>query len=63
MRVTVHYGPIQSRTISTGLTTRSDILNHDNCYLDATGTNGIQYVRDNPYFPLAADSFEDGMGD
>jgi hypothetical protein len=30
--------------------------------LDATSTNGIQYVRDNLCFPLAAGSFEDGMG-
>ena len=62
MTDTVLHGPIQSRTISTGLTTRNDILNHGNCYLDATSANGIQYVRDNPCFPLAADSFEDGMG-
>jgi sugar phosphate isomerase/epimerase len=30
--------------------------------LDATGANGIVYVRDNLCFPLAAGSFEDGMG-
>ena len=30
--------------------------------LDATSTNGIQYVRDNLCFPIAAGSFEDGMG-
>jgi len=30
--------------------------------LDATSTNGIQYVRDNLCFPLAAGSFEEGMG-
>ena len=30
--------------------------------LDATSANGIQYVRDNLCFPLAAGSFEDGMG-
>lgn len=30
--------------------------------LDATSTNGIQYVRDNLCFPLAGGSFEDGMG-
>ena len=30
--------------------------------LDATSANGIQYVRDNLCFPIAAGSFEDGMG-
>jgi len=30
--------------------------------LDATSANGIQYVRDSLCFPLAAGSFEDGMG-
>ena len=30
--------------------------------LDATSANGIQYVRDNLCFPLAAGSFEEGMG-
>ncbi|MFO1497819.1 MAG: sugar phosphate isomerase/epimerase [Verrucomicrobiota bacterium] len=30
--------------------------------LDATSANGIQYVRDHLIFPLAAGSFEEGMG-
>jgi len=30
--------------------------------LDACSSNGIQYVRDNLCFPLAAGSFEEGMG-
>jgi len=30
--------------------------------LDATSANGIQYVRDRLCFPVAAGSFEDGMG-
>jgi len=30
--------------------------------LDATSANGIQYVRDNLCFPIAAGSFEEGMG-
>ncbi|MEO5803342.1 MAG: TIM barrel protein, partial [Verrucomicrobiota bacterium] len=30
--------------------------------LDATSANGIQFVRDNLCFPIAAGSFEDGMG-
>jgi len=30
--------------------------------IDATSANGIAYVRDNLCFPIAAGSFEDGMG-
>ncbi|MBI4662675.1 MAG: sugar phosphate isomerase/epimerase [Verrucomicrobia bacterium] len=30
--------------------------------LDATSTNGIQYVRDHLCFPVASGSFEEGMG-
>ena len=30
--------------------------------LDATSANGIQHVRDTLCFPLAAGSFEEGMG-
>jgi hypothetical protein len=30
--------------------------------LDATSANGIKYVRENLCFPLAAGSFEEGMG-
>jgi hypothetical protein len=30
--------------------------------LDATSTNGVQHVRDNLCFPIAAGSFEEGMG-
>jgi hypothetical protein len=30
--------------------------------LDATSANGIAHVRDHLCFPLAAGSFEDGMG-
>ena len=30
--------------------------------LDATSANGIAYVRDNLCFPIAAGSFEEGMG-
>lgn len=30
--------------------------------LDATSANGVAYVRDNLCFPVAAGSFEDGMG-
>jgi sugar phosphate isomerase/epimerase len=30
--------------------------------LDATSANGIQFVRDNLCFPIAAGSFEEGMG-
>jgi sugar phosphate isomerase/epimerase len=31
--------------------------------LDATSANGIRYVKDNLCFPIAAGSFEDGMGE
>jgi hypothetical protein len=30
--------------------------------LDATSANGIQFVRNNLCFPIAAGSFEEGMG-
>jgi hypothetical protein len=30
--------------------------------LDATSANGIRFVRDNLCFPVAAGSFEEGMG-
>jgi len=30
--------------------------------LDATSANGIAFVRDNLCFPIAAGSFEEGMG-
>jgi hypothetical protein len=30
--------------------------------LDATSANGVQYVRDHLIFPIAAGSFEEGMG-
>jgi hypothetical protein len=30
--------------------------------LDATSANGIAYVRDSLCFPIAAGSFEEGMG-
>ena len=30
--------------------------------LDATSANAIEYVRDNLVFPIAAGSFEEGMG-
>ena len=30
--------------------------------LDATSANGVQFVRENLCFPLAAGSFEEGMG-
>ena len=30
--------------------------------MDATSANGIQFVRDHLCFPIAAGSFEEGMG-
>ena len=43
---------------------RSLVVEAESAYrdVDATSTNGIQYVRDNLCFPLAAGSFEAGMG-
>lgn len=47
-----------------GTTSAPLIVEAESAYrdLDATSANGIQYVRDNLCFPLAAGSFEDGMG-
>lgn len=47
-----------------GRTTAPLIVEAESAYreLDATSANGIQYVRDNLCFPIAAGSFEDGMG-
>jgi sugar phosphate isomerase/epimerase len=47
-----------------GATSAPLIVEAESAYrdLDATSANGIQYVRDNLCFPLAAGSFEDGMG-
>lgn len=48
----------------TGAKTAPLIVEAESAYrdLDATSANGIAYVRDNLCFPLAAGSFEEGMG-
>lgn len=48
----------------TGSKTAPLIVEAESAYrdLDATSANGIAYVRDNLCFPLAAASFEEGMG-
>lgn len=48
----------------TGTATAPLIVEAESAYrdLDATSANGIAYVRDHLCFPLAAGSFEDGMG-
>lgn len=47
-----------------GTTSAPLIVEAESAYrdLDATSANGIAYVRDHLCFPLAAGSFEDGMG-
>jgi hypothetical protein len=48
----------------TGASTAPLIVEAESAYrdLDATSANGIAYVRDHLCFPLAAGSFEEGMG-
>jgi sugar phosphate isomerase/epimerase len=48
----------------TGAKTAPLVVEAESAYrdLDATSANGIQHVRDNLCFPLAAGSFEEGMG-
>ena len=48
----------------TGAKTAPLIVEAESAYrdLDATSANGIQFVRDHLCFPLAAGSFEEGMG-
>jgi sugar phosphate isomerase/epimerase len=48
----------------TGAKTAPLIVEAESAYrdLDATSANAIGYVRDNLCFPIAAGSFEDGMG-
>jgi sugar phosphate isomerase/epimerase len=60
----VHAGYPQRYCQVTGKKTAPLVVEAESAYrdLDATSANGIQYVRDNLCFPLAAGSFEDGMG-
>jgi sugar phosphate isomerase/epimerase len=60
----IHAGYPQRYCSVMGTKTAPLIVEAESAYrdLDATSANGIQYVRDNLCFPIAAGSFEDGMG-
>ncbi len=60
----VHTGYPQRYCQVMGTKTAPLVVEAESAYrdLDATSANGIQYVRDNLCFPIAAGSFEDGMG-
>jgi sugar phosphate isomerase/epimerase len=60
----IHTGYPQRYCQLTGATTAPLVVEAESAYrdLDATSANGIQYVRDHLCFPLAAGSFEEGMG-
>ena len=60
----VHAGYPQRYKQVMGTKTAPLVVEAESAYrdLDATSANGIQYVRDNLCFPLAAGSFEEGMG-
>jgi len=61
----IHTGYPQRYCQVMGTKTAPLIVEAESAYrdLDATSTNGIQYVRDHLCFPLAVGSFEDGMGE
>lgn len=60
----VNIGYPQRYCQTMGTKTAPLIVEAESAYrdLDATSANGIAYVRDNLCFPLAAGSFEEGMG-
>ncbi len=60
----VHTGYPQRYCQIMGTKTAPLVVEAESAYrdLDATSANGIAYVRDNLCFPLAAGSFEEGMG-
>lgn len=60
----VNIGYPQRYCALTGAKTAPLIVEAESAYrdLDATSANAIAYVRDNLCFPLAAGSFEEGMG-
>ena len=64
VEVLIHTGYPQRYCQVMGTKTAPLIVEAESAYrdLDATSANGIQYVRDNLCFPMAAGSFEDGMG-
>ncbi len=61
----IHSGYPQRYCQVMGTKTAPLIVEAESAYrdLDATSANGIQFVRDNLCFNIAAGSFEDGMGD
>ncbi len=60
----IHIGYPQRYCKIMGTQTAPLIVEAESAYrdLDATSTNGIEYVRDALCFPVATGSFEDGMG-
>ena len=60
----IHTGYPQRYCQVMGTKTAPSIVEAESAYreLDATSANGIQYTRDHLCFPMAAGSFEDGMG-
>ena len=60
----IHTGYPQRYQQVMGAKTAPLVVEAESAYrdLDATSANGIQYVRDHLCFPLAAGSFEEGMG-
>ena len=60
----IHTGYPQRYCQVMGTKTAPLVVEAESAYrdLDATSANGIQFVRDNLCFPLAAGSFEEGMG-
>lgn len=60
----INIGYPQRYTQVMGTKTAPLVVEAESAYrdLDATSANGIAYTRDNLCFPLAAGSFEDGMG-
>jgi sugar phosphate isomerase/epimerase len=60
----IHTGYPQRYCQLMGTKTAPLVVEAESAYrdLDATSANAIQYVRDNLCFPMAAGSFEEGMG-
>lgn len=60
----IHIGYAQRYCQVMGTETAPLIVEAESAYrdLDATSANGVRYVRDEICFPVAAGSFEDGMG-
>ena len=60
----IHTGYPQRYRQVMGARTAPLVVEAESAYrdLDATSANGIAHVRDHLFFPLAAGSFEEGMG-